>query len=143
MDAVRISDRKSVYIKKVPTDSEEIRIATFLSGDSLRTDTRNHCVPILDVFPDDEDASNSYMIMPLLRHIDNPEFETVDDVVDFVDQVLEVCIFQADVFYPANSCSGIGVSSRTGNSAPVSIDPGNWNDNLRIRFIGTVPKRIY
>lgn len=58
----------------------------------LRDDPRNHCVPILDIFQDDEDESISYMVMPFLRLIDSPPFDTPQDVVEFVDQILEVCV---------------------------------------------------
>lgn len=90
MDATRISDGQLVYIKRIPTGSEEGRIATMLVGDSLKNDARNHCVPVLDLFQDDEDETLSYMVMPFLRDLIGTPFETVDDVVDFVDQILEV-----------------------------------------------------
>ena len=60
------------------------------SGD-LRDDPRNHSVPILDTFQDDEDEKISYVVMPLLRLMDNPEFEAVGEIVGFADQILEVC----------------------------------------------------
>jgi hypothetical protein len=50
----------------------------------------NHSVPILDTFGDPVDKSTSYLVMPFLRLIDNPPFEVVEEVLDFVDQILEV-----------------------------------------------------
>ena len=47
-------------------------------------------MPILDVLDDDEDEDISYLVTPLLRNIDNPAFETVDNAIDFVDQTMEV-----------------------------------------------------
>ena len=91
IDATRISDNRLVYIKQVDTGGEEARIATMLVSDGLINDPRNHSVPILDIFKDEEDDTISYMVMPFLRLIHNPDFETVDDVVRFVDQILEVC----------------------------------------------------
>ena len=55
-------------------------------------DPANHSVPILDTF-DSEDSVNksiSYLVMPFLRLTDNPQFEVVEEVLDFVDQILEV-----------------------------------------------------
>ena len=72
------------------TGDEESRIATMLSSEPLLSDPRNHCVPILDLIQDDEDPTVSYMIMPFLRSFDSPPFDTVADVVDFTDQILEV-----------------------------------------------------
>ncbi|CCL99181.1 uncharacterized protein FIBRA_01196 [Fibroporia radiculosa] len=45
----------------------------------LREDPRNHCVPILDLFEDEDDPSHSYMVMPYLRCIDDPPFEMCQD----------------------------------------------------------------
>lgn len=53
-------------------------------------DSRNHSVPVLELFVDDEDPEISYMVMPFLRYFDSPEFQTVGEIVDFVDQILEV-----------------------------------------------------
>ena len=53
-------------------------------------DPMNHSVPILDTFDDPVDKSTSYLVMPFLRLIDNPPFEVVEEVLDFVDQFLEV-----------------------------------------------------
>jgi hypothetical protein len=39
---------------------------------------------------DPGDDSVSYIVMPFLRLSENPPFETVGEVADFVDQILEV-----------------------------------------------------
>lgn len=90
MDARRLSDNQLICIKRVLTASHEISIACHLSRDEVRSDPRNHSVPILDTFQDDEDDRISYLVMPFLRPMDNPPFEVVQDVADFVDQILEV-----------------------------------------------------
>lgn len=63
-----------------------------LGSEELTRDKRNHCVPVIEHFQDDEDADISYIVMPFLRPIDEPPFETVDNVIDFVDQILEVSL---------------------------------------------------
>lgn len=92
MDAIRLVDGKQVFIKKVPSTSSKLRIATYLSSPELRKDARNHCVPILEVLTDPEDSSISFLVMPLLRYIDQPEFDTVGCILDFVEQLLEVTL---------------------------------------------------
>lgn len=79
-----------MYIKRIRTGDTETQIATMLSSPELRQDPRNHAVPILEVIQDDEDLSISYLVMPFLRPIDNPAFESVDELLDFGDQILEV-----------------------------------------------------
>ena len=53
-------------------------------------DPTNHSVPILDTFEDSINKSISYLVMPFLRLTDSPPFEVVEEVLDFVDQILEV-----------------------------------------------------
>jgi len=53
-------------------------------------DPANHSVPILDTFEDSANESISYLVMPFLRPTDDPRFEVVEEVLDFIDQILEV-----------------------------------------------------
>lgn len=90
MDATRISDDRLVFIKQIATDSDEARIARMLSSEELQGYVDNHCVPILDFLPDNEDPSISYLIMPFLRRVDSPPFQLVNDIIEVVDQLLRV-----------------------------------------------------
>ena len=45
----------------------------------------------MDAFQDPVIDTTSYIVMPLLRPFDNPEFSTIGEVIDFVTQILEVC----------------------------------------------------
>jgi hypothetical protein len=49
-------------------------------------DGRNHCVPILAVFSDDWDPWYQYIVMPVLRPFNEPNFTSLGEVVDFVNQ---------------------------------------------------------
>ena len=55
-------------------------------------DPRNHCVPVMKVFKDHNDAGLSYIVMPFLRPVDSPPFEYVKDIIEFTDQILEVTV---------------------------------------------------
>ena len=90
VDATRLSDQKTVYIKRVQTGDQESAIARMLTTPELLKDPFNHCVPIIDTFEDDQDPSISYIVMPFLKTMDEPSFERVEEVVEFVDQILEV-----------------------------------------------------
>ena len=89
---MRTSDDEQVLLKKVETGGSEIRLALYLSSPELREDPRNHCVPILDHFQDDADESITYIVMPLLRGFDNPKFGSVNELLDFGDQIFEVSL---------------------------------------------------
>ncbi len=92
IDATRLSDGKLVYVKRVKTGDLESTIAIMLSSSDLLSDPRNHCVPILDYFQDQSNAAISYLVMPFLRLSNDPPFETVEDIVDFINQMIEVCV---------------------------------------------------
>ncbi len=89
VDATRMVDGKLVYIKQVSTGDRESRLALMLSS---HEDPANHSVPILDTFVDTTDESISYLVMPFLRLFDEPPFESIGEILDFADQVLEVSI---------------------------------------------------
>lgn len=89
LDATRVSDGLMVNIKLVMTGNEP-DIAKSLSQPPLCDYPQNHSVPILDHFPSEESPELSFIVMPFLRAIDDPPFYFVDEVIDFVDQVLEV-----------------------------------------------------
>nr|VWO99326.1 Ubiquitin ligase complex F-box protein GRR1, putative [Ganoderma boninense] len=96
MDARRISDGRLVQLKRIATQSDELNIARQLSSPEYRSDPRNHCVPILDVFPDADDPKMSYIVMPFLRYVDSPPFESVENMFDCVNQLLEGLVFLHD-----------------------------------------------
>ncbi|TDL19269.1 hypothetical protein BD410DRAFT_774138 [Rickenella mellea] len=89
IDATRIMDGQPVFIKKLPSNTEELAIARYLSTPTRMQDPRNHCVPILDHFADPTDSSLIFIVMPMLRNFDSPPFFLVNEVVDFVHQTLE------------------------------------------------------
>ena len=61
-----------------------------LAPEESRPDPKNHCVPVITVIDDPEDDTKSYLVMPFLRPADDPPFDFVKEIVDFVDQILEV-----------------------------------------------------
>lgn len=88
MDATR-PDGTVVAIKSIYNQgSHELEIARFLTSLSQ---PENHCVPVLDAFPDPLDPGQTLMVMPWLRPFNDPELVVVGEVIDFVTQMLEVC----------------------------------------------------
>ena len=88
MDATRISDSKLVAIKRIKAGSQEASICQMLSSPERRNDSRNHAVPLLDYFINEENTQEGFLVMPVLRRFDDPPFETVVEVVDFIRQIL-------------------------------------------------------
>jgi hypothetical protein len=101
LDARKLEDNTVVCIKRIapkevegleiaPTD--EVDIGKYLTTTEMLLDAKNHCVPILDSFLDPILPDVEYIVMPILRQYNDPEFCFVGEVVDFVTQLLEVGI---------------------------------------------------
>lgn len=88
-------DGKDVFIKRIDcrTHSNELNIISRLGSSKNRGDKRNHCVPILAVFSDEQDPWYQYIVMPVLRPFYEPNFTTFGEVIDFVNQTLKASFF--------------------------------------------------
>ncbi len=71
---------------------EEVTLHQYLSSEPLRSDPRNHTIPLLEVLrvPDDQDLD--ILVMPLFRGCTNPAWLTVGEVIASIAQVLEVSV---------------------------------------------------
>lgn len=92
LDATK--EDKDVFIKRVDitTHPNEVKIASRLGSTESRKDGRNHCVPIISILSDELDTRYQYIVMPVLRPFNEPDFTSVGEVIEFVDQTLEVSI---------------------------------------------------
>lgn len=68
----------------------QVRILDHFSTRRMTSDTRNHVVPRFDSFLDSYDPNLQFIVMPVLRRFDDPEFVAPCEVVDFISQALEV-----------------------------------------------------
>ncbi|KII93060.1 hypothetical protein PLICRDRAFT_101119 [Plicaturopsis crispa FD-325 SS-3] len=108
IDATR-DDGLRVAIKRVERKSEEVEIAKFLSSPTLRCNPLNHCIPILDVFPDPVKPGRTYIVMPILRPFDDPTFAYVGEVADFVGQTLEGLLFMHEQRVAHLDCAALNI----------------------------------
>lgn len=93
------------------------------SSDGRQEDPRNHCVPLLDTFVDDCDPKHCFLVMPLLQSFDSPDFESVDEVIEFVRQTLEVNLNRSNTCGPGTLMFvhlGIDLYARTERCSLVS-----------------------
>jgi len=109
VDATHEATGKTVYIKEVGTDSEELRIAKLLMEMDWVGDPRNHCVAVTKVFEDHQNAEVSYIVMPFLRPVDSPPFEYVKEIIEFTDQILEVTVDCFPTPVANSTSSGLGI----------------------------------
>jgi len=89
-DATRVSDGRHVVLKRIlPEDLPELHIVTYFSQEALLSNPQNHCVPMLQSLHKSGDEPCDIIVLPLLREYSSPDFDTVGEVVDFIDQTLE------------------------------------------------------
>ncbi|KAL5536285.1 hypothetical protein ACEPAF_106 [Sanghuangporus sanghuang] len=123
IDAVRIADERRVFLKRVADDSSELRIHRFLSEKERLKDPWNHTAPLLDEFPEDDDPTMIYMVMPLLRPYDVPEFFSVEEVVDFMRQILEGIVFMHRSMVAHRDCSDLNIMMDADAMYPKGFHP--------------------
>lgn len=89
MDATRASNNELVAIKSFLKQGQEMHIAQFFS--SIR-DPQNHCVRVHEILSDPYDPQLALMVMPYLRPCNDPDFATIGDIIEFVDQTIDVSL---------------------------------------------------
>ncbi|RDB27934.1 hypothetical protein Hypma_002169 [Hypsizygus marmoreus] len=89
LDGVRVRDGTKVVFKCVPTSTEEIPVARFLTSPSLMSDPRNRSVPILDIILLPDDDSQALIVMPLLLHFNRLPFRRVGEFAEAMRQYLQ------------------------------------------------------
>ena len=92
MDAVRTQDGLPVMLKRVIIEEgpHELSITRRFSSPGLSLDSRNHCVPLLDVIELEGTRPQKLMVFPLLRPFNRPQFKTFGEFVAFFTQICEV-----------------------------------------------------
>ena len=90
IDATRTKDGIKVVLKCVRLESDEFRIALYLSSSKLLSDPRNRTVPIRDVISLPDDKEFVLLVMPYLRVFHTPPFHCCAEFVEAFRQFLQV-----------------------------------------------------
>ncbi|KAF7375711.1 Protein kinase domain-containing protein [Mycena sanguinolenta] len=85
LDALCIKDNQKVVLKRV--NEKELKIFRHL--DALRSDARNHTIPLLDVVPFPGTDWTAFVVMPYCRRFNSPPFHCRDEFVDAMTQYIE------------------------------------------------------
>ena len=86
----RTDQDELVWIRKLDTDGLELALLLRFSTVEMRAIPENHCVPVVDHFQHPDDPSVTFIVSPYLRHSVSPPFECAEDVMDYMQQILEV-----------------------------------------------------
>ncbi|KAJ7078440.1 kinase-like domain-containing protein [Mycena belliarum] len=88
LDATRMQDGKKVVLKRVPTKGEELKMITYLTTPSLRSDLRNRTIPVLDIIHL-LNTSLSLIVMPYCRVFNYPPFHCSNEFIEAMTQFLD------------------------------------------------------
>lgn len=91
MDAKRTVDGSCVMLKRVRVSDHpmEVELTKYLG--ELK-DEKNHSAELIDVLTVPEDHTMCILVFPLLRRFDDPEFDAVIELVEFLRQIIEVLL---------------------------------------------------
>lgn len=67
----------------------EVDVVEYLNSHDLRNDRNNHCIPLI-LEPLRHSKDTSFLVSPLLRIYDDPRFNSIGELVEFVDQATKV-----------------------------------------------------
>ncbi|EMD36447.1 hypothetical protein CERSUDRAFT_115467 [Gelatoporia subvermispora B] len=111
LDATRVSDGTMVLLKKtsVSDHPHEIEIGKYFSSEPLASDPRNHCVRLDEVLDVPDDPDLKVLVMPLLRPLDDPRFQTVGEAVEFLRQIFEGLQFMHEHAVVHRDCMGLNI----------------------------------
>ncbi|KAF7316362.1 Protein kinase domain-containing protein [Mycena indigotica] len=125
MDAHRISDNKPVMLKTVLTSvhPHEVELAGLFSSPELAGNSRNHCIPILEVLQDPEDSDKQIIVMPRLIDFDQPKFDTVGEVIHCFRQIFEAFEFMHENFVAHRDCSLLNIVQDPSRLFPSGYHP--------------------
>ncbi|EIW62127.1 uncharacterized protein TRAVEDRAFT_27493 [Trametes versicolor FP-101664 SS1] len=126
IDATRVSDGKLVMLKAIPSTSTEVDICRYFSSEPLCNDPRNRCIPLLDVLSHPDDPDVCIMVMPYLRNIDQPLFDTVEDILECGAQILDGLLFMHEHNVAHRDCAYRNVMMDATAMNPSGYHPLHW-----------------
>ncbi|KAJ3867624.1 hypothetical protein EV359DRAFT_34082 [Lentinula novae-zelandiae] len=89
MDALRISDSYMVAMKRVKVSTGEDKVASFFSDEEHNTNSRNHCIRVLEVLAVPGNDDEKILVMPWLRNVMDPRFRTIGEAIQFFKEMIE------------------------------------------------------
>jgi len=140
MDATRLSENATVAIKCRKDDDtaqNELDVRNYLGSLEFLGCLDNHCVPLLEVLKNPDERGLIFFVEPWLSQWDYPQFETVYDVTDFIEQTLEGLAFlhEAGVVHGNIGNAAIAMD---GSALHPGIKAHPWNIEKAIHNMDTI-----
>jgi hypothetical protein len=91
-------DSVKVALKRGSRATGEISIISHLSTDSMRSDPRNHTIPLFGIIDIPDDSGHALLVMPYVRQFHKPAFHCRAEFIEALRQFLEVWLYNRDYF---------------------------------------------
>ncbi|KAI9512192.1 kinase-like domain-containing protein [Russula earlei] len=129
MDATCKENGKQVMLKNIPArrGQQELIIARSLSSPELRSERRNHCVPLLGSFDAPDAVDRKLVVMPYLRPFDKPHFRTYGEIAAFFTQICEGLQFMHERNIAHRDCTAYNIIFDPSEMYPEGFHPVKIN----------------
>ncbi|KAJ7100633.1 hypothetical protein B0H15DRAFT_770095 [Mycena belliarum] len=131
MHAVR-PDGQRVVLKAISPSvhPHEIAIGRLFSAPPHSESSWNHCIPFLEVLDDPYDADKKLIVMPLCIPFDEPYFNTVGEVLDFIKQIFEGIYYMHQNYIAHRDCNLTNIVQEPAVYPDGNFDPAEpWMDS--------------
>jgi len=90
----RLEDGLAVLLKCISPSQglHQIKVAKFFSTESVISDPRNHCIPLLDTIEVPSLQEMTILVMPFVWRSSEPSFLTVGEAIEYFRQIVEVSV---------------------------------------------------
>ncbi|KAH9476241.1 hypothetical protein JR316_0011812 [Psilocybe cubensis] len=133
MDAIRLTDKKGVMMKKVKKQDNkwdtELAIAQYVSSPELLSHPDNHCVPIYEVLDIPSDNDHVIIVMPLLYPFHLTRFDTIGECLDFFHQIFKGLQFLHHHHIAHRDCTENNVMMDPTEMYPEGFHPVEYQSN--------------
>ncbi|KAI0041531.1 hypothetical protein FA95DRAFT_1548641 [Auriscalpium vulgare] len=139
MDGTRSSDGLHIAIKQIPVNDASDKVAVYqrMTSEPISSDPRNRTAPLLDILHVPDGSGMRLLVMPLLRPLDKPEFETFGETIAFFTQIFEAIQLMHEHRIAHRDCTYNNIMLDPSGMYPVPFHPREIN--RRRDWKGKVP----
>ncbi|KAI0044592.1 hypothetical protein FA95DRAFT_1583681 [Auriscalpium vulgare] len=135
----RTADGLHVAMKQISDGAtpHEVEVYQRMTSEPLSSDPRNRTAPLLDILQVPDEPGERLLVMPLLRPLDNPEFETFGEAISFFTQIFKAIQLMHEHHIAHRDCTYQNIMLDPSGMFPVPFHPQeincrrDWKGKLR------------
>ncbi|KAI0040833.1 hypothetical protein FA95DRAFT_1527205 [Auriscalpium vulgare] len=125
MDGTRTSDGLHVVMKQISDKQtpHEVEVYQRMTSEPLSSDPRNRTAPLLDILQVPDEPKKRLLVMPMLRPLDSPEFETFGEAISFFTQIFEAIQLMHEHHIAHRDCTYNNIMLDPSGMFPIPFHP--------------------